>query len=168
MSLSMYEASVPAFERMLANLSAILKKGEACAAAKKFDPAVLIAARLAPDMFALPRQVQIACDMAKNGTARLAGIEPPKFDDTEQSFDELYARIERTLEFMRTVAPGQFDGSEERAIEIKVGGQPKTFSGRDYLLGFVLPNLYFHVTTAYAILRHNGVELGKADYMGAR
>ncbi|HET7675371.1 MAG TPA: DUF1993 domain-containing protein [Gammaproteobacteria bacterium] len=166
MSLSMYQASVPVFERMLANLTAILKKGEAHAQAHKFDPQVLVDARLYPDMFSIPKQVQIACDMAKNGTARLAGIEPPKFEDNERTLAELYARIDKTLDFIKTVKPEQIDGSEERKVEIITRGKPRAFTGQRYLFEFVLPNLFFHVTTAYDILRHNGVELGKRDYIG--
>lgn len=168
MTISMHRASVPVYVHMLEALSGVLDKAAAFAAAKKIDPSVLLQARLAPDMFALIRQVQIACDFAKGPAARLAGIEVPKWDDNEASFDQLKARIARTLEYVKGFSTSQIDGSESREIEITVGGQPMKFKGVDYLLGFAMPNFYFHVTTAYAILRHNGVEIGKRDYMGRK
>lgn len=167
MPLSMYQASIPVFTRALDNLSSILTKGAAFAEARKIDPSVLITDRLAPDMFPLSRQVQLACDFALRGSARLAGNEPPSVPDTETSFPELQERIRGTLKFIGAVPREKIDGSEERPIKITVGGNDMTFTGRDYLLGFVLPNLFFHVTAAYLILRHNGVELGKRDFLGA-
>lgn len=167
MSLSMYQASAPVFVRMLGNLSTLLQKGADHAAAKKFDPAVLVNARLAPDMFALARQVQIATDMAKGCVARLAGVEPPKYDDTEATIPELQARIAKTIDYIKTFQPAQIDGSEERAVELKSPRGVMNFKGQQYLLHFVLPNVYFHITTAYNLLRHNGVEIGKMDFIGA-
>ena len=166
MQLSMYQASAPVFVKVLTNLSAILKKGADFCAAKKIEPSVLVNGRLAPDMFALARQVQIATDQAKGCVARLSGAQPPSYADTETTFDELQARIAKTIEFVKTFKPEQIDGSEERDIELKAGPQVLNFKGQDYLLNFVLPNVYFHVTTAYAILRHNGVEIGKRDFLG--
>ena len=166
MSLSMYQASVPVFIRALTNLSAILKKGDAYAQAKKVEPVVLVNARLFPDMFALVRQVQIASDTAKGCAARLAGQEPPSFADQEQTFAELYARLDKTIAFLKTLKPAQIDGSEERAIELKMRDRTLHTKGREYLLERALPNLFFHVTTAYGILRHNGVEIGKKDFLG--
>lgn len=167
MILSMYVASIPVFERGLGNLKAILAKGEAHARAKEFDPAVLVNARLAPDMFPLSRQVQIATDMAKGCAARLAGAEVPTFADTEASFAELAARIDKTLEFIRGFSAAQIDGSEGKPIELQTRRGKLSFNGLDYLRLFVLPNFYFHLTTTYLILRHNGVNLGKADFLGA-
>ena len=166
MSISMYEASAPRFAGMLRNLGAVLGKAQAHAAAKKIDPAVLLAARLFPDMFPLLKQVQISCDHAKGAVARLAGVEVPRFEDTEQSFEELQARLGKTIAFVESFAAGQIDGSEERQIALKVGGHDLSFKGMPYLLGYALPNFYFHVVTAYDILRHNGVEIGKRDYIG--
>ena len=168
MTLSMYQASVPVFLRAFDNLSAILDKGAAFAAAKKIDPSVLINARLAPDMFALARQVQIASDTVKGCVARLAGIDIPSFADTETSFAELKERLAKTAAFIKTVSAAQIDGSEGKPITMKVGPTRElSFTGQSYLLSFVLPNLFFHVTAAYAILRHNGVEIGKTDYLGS-
>ena len=166
MTLSMHQASVPVFIRALTNLSNILKKGEAHAAAKGFEPAILLGARLAPDMFSLTRQVQIACDGCVRGAARLAGAEIPSNPDVETSFADLQARIERTIAYLQTFGPDRIDGSEERQITIPLRDRTLEFTGRDFLLGFALPNIYFHVTAAYAILRHNGVELGKGDFLG--
>jgi len=166
MSLSMYQASIPVFIRQLNNLSAILKKGEAHALARKIEPEVFINARLAPDMFPLSRQVQIATDGVKGCAARLAGVEVPSYPDTEKTFAELYARIAKTLEFIKSFKANQIDGSEERKVTLKLRGEDTTFAGQWYLLNFVLPNLYFHVTTTYAILRHNGVDIGKKDFIG--
>jgi len=166
MPLSMYQASTPVFVRMLGNLSAILAKGAAYAEAKKIDPAVLINARLAADMFPLARQVQIASDGVKGCAARLAGIEIPSYPDTETSFPELQARIAKTVAFIQSIGAAQIDGSEERAVTLKIRDKEINFKGQAYLLNFVLPNLYFHVTTAYAIMRHNGVDVGKMDFLG--
>ncbi len=166
MTLSMYQASIPTFIHAFNNLSAILAKASVYAEAKKIDPSVLINARLAPDMFPLARQVQIATDAAKGGAARLVGIEVPSFADTESTFDELQARIAKTIAFLQTIDAAQVDGSEEKSIELKVGGQELKFKGQAYLLTFVIPNVYFHITIAYAILRHNGVDIGKMDYLG--
>ena len=167
MPLSMYQASVPTFVQILTALSGVLDKAQAFAAAKKCDPGVLLAARLAPNMFALTQQVQIACDFAKGATARLAGTEVPSWPDHEKTFAELQQRIKKTTDFVQTFKPAQIDGSEERDVKLSVGGQPVTFKGQPYLIHFVLPNFYFHATTAYVILRHNGVELGKRDFVGA-
>ena len=166
MALSLYQASVPVFQQFLGSLGAVLAKADAHAAAHKIDPAVLLQARLYPNMFPLMRQVQIAGDFAKGAPARLAGLEPPKYEDNETSFAELNARIDRTSAFLKTLKATQIDGQEERTIELKVGGQPMTFKGQPYLLHFALPNFFFHATTAYSILRHNGIELGKRDFMG--
>lgn len=166
MSLSMYQASIPMLLRGLDNLAAILAKAAAHAAARKIAAEVFLNARLAPDMLPLVRQVQIVSDTAKGCAARLAGIEVPSYADTETSFAELQERLAKTVAFLKGVAPEQIDGSEERAIVLKAHDQEIHFTGRTYLLGFVLPNFYFHLTTAYAILRHNGVELGKKDYLG--
>jgi hypothetical protein len=167
MTISMYQASVPVFDKMLGNLAAILGKAAAWAETRKIDPAVLLNARLAPDMFTLTRQVQIACDFGKGTCARLAGVEPPKFDDTEASFAELQARIAKTRQYIASFSAAQLDGSEDRSITFKGGSREFNFSGLVYLTSFALPNFYFHATTAYAILRHNGLELSKGDYMGA-
>jgi hypothetical protein len=166
MPLSMYQASVPAFLQQLTALAGVLDKAEAYASARKIEPAVLFEARLFPDMFPFVRQVQITCDFAKGAAARLAGLEVPVYADVEQSFVELQARIRKTLEFLRTIKPEQIDGSEGRDVTIRIAGNPVMFKGQPYLLNFVLPNFYFHATTAYAILRHNGVELGKRDFIG--
>jgi hypothetical protein len=168
MSISMYAASVPVFKQMLNALSAVLAKAEAHAQSKKIDAGVLPQARLAPDMFSLIRQVQIACDFAKGAPARLAGAEVPSWDDNEQTFADLQARIAKTLAFLDTFKPADIDGSEERPILLAPGTpRERTFAGQPYLLSYALPNFFFHTTTAYAILRHNGVELGKKDFMGA-
>jgi hypothetical protein len=165
-SISMYKASVPVFKHILGSLSAILEKAEAHADAKKIEHSALIQARLYPDMFTMRRQVLIAADFAKGTCARLAGVEAPKYEDTEQSFDELRVRIAKTLAFIDTLTAEQINGSEERDITTQVGHNTQHFKGMHYLLHYALPNFYFHVTTAYAILRHNGVELGKRDYVG--
>jgi len=162
----MYQASIPVFIRMLHNLAAILEKAVAHAAAKKIDPAVLFSSRLYPDMFPLSRQVQIASDTAKGGAARLAGLEPPKYEDNETNFAELIARVHQTAAYLNTLKPEQIDGSEQKSIMLKVRDDTLTLQGLGFLLNRVLPNLYFHITTAYAILRHNGVEVGKKDYLG--
>lgn len=162
----MYQASAPRFANMLRNLSALIDKAEAHCAAKKIDPAALTGYRLYPDMFPFTRQVQIACDTAKGAAARLAGVEIPKHEDTEQSFAELKARIAKTLDFVESVPASKIDGSEEKEIVLAMRSGERRFKGMQYLLGFAYPNFYFHVTTAYDILRHNGVELGKTDYIG--
>jgi hypothetical protein len=166
MNISMYQASAPRFANTLKNVAAILDKAQAYAEMRKIDPLVLTSARLYPDMFALARQVQIACDTAKGAVARLAGVEVPKHEDSEKTFAELKARIAKTLEFIAGVKPAQVDGSEEREIVLKLQGNDVKFKGLQYLLGFAWPNFYFHATTAYDILRHNGVELGKRDFIG--
>ena len=168
MSISMYQVSVPVFIRALSNLRNVLAKGEAFAEAKKIKPEVLLNDRLCVDMFPLTRQVQIASDMAKGCAARLAGVDVPKYDDNEASFADLHARIEKTVAFLKTFKPEQIDGSEGRDITLPSPRGNMEFKGQEYLLGFVTPNLYFHCTTAYAILRHNGVELGKMDFIGQR
>ncbi|MEK7815289.1 MAG: DUF1993 domain-containing protein [Pseudomonadota bacterium] len=166
MTISMYQASVPVFIRMLNNLVAILGKAAAHAEAKKIAPAVLLNSRLYPDMFPLSRQVQIASDTAKGGAARLAGMEPPKYEDNETTFPELIERLRKTIAYLNTLKPEQIDGSEKRAVTLKVRDESLTFEGLTFLLNRALPNLYFHVSTAYAILRHSGVEIGKKDYLG--
>jgi len=164
--MSMYQASIPQLTKMLTNLSNILKKGEEFAKAKNVDGAVLVGDRLSPDMFPLSKQVQIACDQVKNGMARLAGIEPPKFDDQESTFAELQERIAKTIAFANTIQPAQVDGTEAKEIKFSIKEWHFEFVGEQYLLTWIIPNFYFHVTTAYNILRHNGVEIGKADYLG--
>ena len=166
MNISMYHASAPRFINTLKNLSSILDKAQAHAEAKKIDPEVLTGARLYPDMFALARQVQIACDTAKGAVARLAGVEIPKHEDFEKTIPELKDRIDKTLAFIEGFKPAQIDGSEDKAIHIKLGQREVNWKGMQYLLGFALPNFYVHAATAYDILRHNGVELGKRDFIG--
>jgi len=161
----MYQASAPRFANMLRNLAALIDKAEAHCAAKKIEPAALAAFRLYPDMFPFTRQVQIACDTAKGAVARLAGVDVPKHEDTEETFAELKARIAKTVDFIQSIKPGQIDGSEERNIHLKLGPREVDYKGMQYLLGHAIPNFYFHVTTAYDILRHNGVELAKRDYL---
>lgn len=168
MSISMYQASVPAFVRGLTNLSAILDKAAADAAARKIDPAVLINSRLAPDMFPLARQIMIAADFAKGPVARLAGVELPKYEDNETTIAEFKARIDKTIAFVKSFTPSQIDGSEEKDINISIAGNPVTFKGLPYLVDFALPNFYFHLASAYAILRHNGVPIGKRDFIGPK
>jgi len=167
MPLSMYQASVPVFQRTLGALDKILDKAAAYAEERKIDPAVLVGARLYPDMFPLSRQVQIATDAAKGAAARLAGLPVPSFEDTEKTFPELKARIAKTLSFIATVKPDQIDGSEGRDITLSAGTRELSFKGQEYLLFFALPNFYFHTTTAFGILRHNGVPIGKLDFLGA-
>lgn len=166
MPLSMYDVSVPALVKMLQNLSAILDKAAAHAEAKGIDPLVLTSARLAPDMHPLSRQVQIACDTAKGAAARLAEAEVPSHPDTETTVPELQARIAKTLDFITALPASAFDGAEDRTVTLKLRGQDAVFPAKGYLIHFALPNFYFHLTTAYAILRHNGVEIGKPDYIG--
>ncbi len=167
MAVSLYDVSIPPLIRGLTNLSAVLDKAAAHAEAKKIDPAVLAQARLFPDMHPLTRQVQIACDTAKGAAGRLAGIEIPKHEDNEVSLPELKQRIAKTLDFLKTVKAGQVDGAESRSIEIKTPNRSLSFTGLTYVNNFVLPNFYFHETIAYALLRHNGVEVGKMDFLGA-
>lgn len=167
MTISMYAASVPLLKQMLQNLDAILRQAEAHARDKKIEPAVLLQARLYPDMFPLVRQVQIATDNAKGIAARLAGVDIPSFADTEQTFEELHARIAKTLDFINTIKPEQINGSEDRHVVVYKGAPYEMqFQGQAYLVHFGLPNFLFHVTTAYAILRHNGIEIGKDDFIG--
>jgi hypothetical protein len=167
MSITLYQASIPSFVRLLGNLSAILDKAAAHAEAKKIDPAIFINARLAPDMYPLSRQVQIATDIVKGCAARLGGIDVPSYADNETTFAELQARIAKTVVFLQSVSAAQIDGSEERKITLRMGSREVNFLGQAYLLDFVYPNFYFHITTTYAILRHNGVEIGKMDYLGS-
>lgn len=166
MSLSMYQASVPVFVRQFGALSKILAKAEAFAAEQRIDPATLIDARLAPDMHPFARQVQIASDIVKGGVARLAGIDAPAFADTETTFAELEDRIAKTIGFIASVPADQIDGTEARTITLKAGDKEFPFVGQDYLLHFVLPNFFFHVTAAYALLRQAGVPIGKMDFLG--
>lgn len=166
MTISMYQSSIPVFINKLENLSAILAKGAADAETRKIDPSVFITARLAPDMFPLSRQVQIACDAAKAGAARLAGIEVPAFEDVETTFPQLQERIAKTIKFLQTIDAAKIDGGEDRKITYTQRGKEHNFIGQPYLLNYVLPNLYFHITATYAILRHNGVEVGKRDFLG--
>lgn len=166
MTLSMYQASVPVFIRMLNNLIAILDKAAAHCDARKIDPAALINDRLYPDMFAFAKQVQVACDHARNGAARLAGMEAPRLPNTEQTFAELAQRVRDTIDYLETFTPEQIDAGEAREVVVRRGETVNTYVGLDYLLNRALPNFYFHVATAYDILRHNGVELGKRDYLG--
>lgn len=166
MQISMSSTALGTSRRMLANLDHILHLGQAHATARRIDPLVLTGDRLAPDMFPLRRQVQIACDAVKNGLARIAGVEAPKFEDSETSFEELRERIRKTLAFVETVPAARLDGAEDKPITFPVGKDAtRTMAGFDYLTGWMLPNLFFHVTTAYNILRHDGVEVGKADYL---
>ena len=166
MKISMYDACVPPGIRMLTNLAAILEKAAAHAEVNKIDPEVFVSARLYPNMFPLVRQVQIASDSAKGGAARLAGLEPPSFEDNEKTLAELIARAKKTVSYLETLKPAQFEGSEDRTINWKTRTTERSMQGQLYLIHQVLPNLYFHVTTAYNILRHNGVELGKMDFLG--
>ena len=166
MQISMYEMLVPTVNRMLNNLSVLLDKAEAFAAHKKIEQSVLLGSRLAPDMFPLTRQVQIACDMVKGGAARLAGVEVPSFPDTEVTIAELKGRIAKNLEFINGLDAAKFQGSEDRDIVLKARAGDLNFKGLSYLRDFVLPHFYFHATTTYAILRHNGVEIGKSDFIG--
>lgn len=161
-----YDLMTSVFSKMLPNLNAIVAKGEADAAARKIDPQVFLQARLAPDMLPFVRQIQIATDQVKGGMGRLAGVEVPSWPDDEKSFAELKARIDKALDYMKTFKPEQYEGAETRAVELKFPQGTLSFNGKDYLLNFVLPNFYFHMTTAYAILRHNGVPLGKRDFVG--
>jgi hypothetical protein len=167
MAISMYQVSVPVFMRMLTSLKGVLGKAVLHAQAKKIDESVLLSARLYPDMFPLTRQVQLACDFARATPARLAGQEPLAIEDNEKSFAELVARIDRSIDYIRSLPDGEITGSETREIVRPIRGEPKKFTGLNYLEQYMLPNFFFHVTTAYAILRHSGVEIGKADFIGA-
>jgi hypothetical protein len=167
MPFSLSAASLPVFEIGLNALSGVLDKTAAHAAAKKIEPSVLLSYRLAPDMFALGRQVQVACDQAKNGAARLAGVEPPKFEDNETSIEQLKERIAKTVAFLKTLDAKAMDASTEREITFPLGQGKGHMNGSDYLNHFVLPNFYFHLTAAYAVARHSGVEVGKRDFLGA-
>jgi hypothetical protein len=166
MAISMYQASVPQLKKMLVNLTTILTKAEEHAVAKGIDSKVLVEARLFPDMFPLAKQVQIACDQVKFGLARLASVEAPKFDDTESTLAQLKERIAKTIAFMDSIKPEQIDGTEAKEIKFSIKEWSFEFVGEQYVLTWIIPNFYFHVTTTYNILRHNGVELGKADYLG--
>jgi hypothetical protein len=166
MPLSMSSVAVPTFVQMLTALSKILDKAAAHCSQKKIDPPVLLNMRLFPDMLPFTKQVQLASDFAKNGVARPAGVEAPKFPDEEKSFDELKARIAKTIDFVNSVKPAQLDGTEGKDITFPVGPQSMTLKGEAYLIHFALPNFYFHATTAYNILRHGGVEIGKRDFLG--
>jgi uncharacterized protein len=166
MTISMYQASVPPMMRSIDNLVVILEKGAADADARKIDPTVLINSRLYPDMLPLSKQVQIVSDVSRRGAARLAGVDAPAMADTETTFAELIERLKETNAFLATLIPAQIDGSETKAIALPMGKETINFEGLPYLLSFVLPNVYFHVTTAYNILRHSGVKLGKLDFLG--
>ena len=166
MTISLHQASVPVFQRSLTNLKNILTKAAAHAVVKKIDEGVFLNSRLSPDMFSLTRQVQITCDFAKGPCARLVGIEVPKYEDDEKTFADLMARIDKTIAYVGTFKCEQIDGQEERDVSITVAGNPITFKGQPYLIHFGLPNFYFHMSMAYAILRHNGVEIGKGDFLG--
>ena len=167
MSITMHSASVPIFVRMLANLTTWLDKAEAHAAAKKFDTSVYLGTRLAPDMLPFTKQIQIACDTVKFCVARLAGVEAPKFDDTETTLAELRERVNATIAYVKSVPAAQIDGSEDKDITIPRRDGSMVMKGEAYLKHYVLPNTFFHLTTAYALLRHHGVDLGKVDYLGA-
>ena len=166
MTISLYQATVPVIQKSLTALKGVLAKGAAHAEAKKIDESVFLSSRLSPDMFPLMRQVQIAADFGKGPVARLAGVEVPKYDDTEATFAELAARIDKTLAFVGTFTAAQIDGQEDRDIQLTIAGNPVNFKGQPYLLHFAMPNLYFHMSMAYAILRHNGVDVGKRDFIG--
>lgn len=167
MTISLYAASVPVFKQMLGSLDALLSKAEAHATERKIEPEALLQARLFPDMFPLARQVQVACDFSRGVSARLAGLEVPKNEDTENSFSELRGLIANTLAFLEAITPSQIDGQESREIVTRPGTpKERRFDAQSYLLSYGLPQFFFHVTTAYAILRHNGIEIGKRDYMG--
>ncbi len=167
MTLSIYDLSIPVLTRGLTNLTAILDKAAAHAAAKKIDPAVLAQARLFPDMVPLSRQVQITCDTAKGAAARLAGVEVPKHEDTEKTIEELKQRVAKTLEFVKSIKAEQLHGAESKTIEMKFPNSTLTFTGLTYLANFVLPNFFFHISMTYALVRTNGIEVGKMDYLGS-
>jgi hypothetical protein len=166
MKVSMHALSVEVFANALGNLSWVLGKGAASAVSRKIDPTVLLNARLAPDMLPLTRQVQIACDLAKNSIARLAAQEPPRFEDTETSFEQLRARLARGIDYIRSVPASALEGSETRDIKVPSGERTLEFKGMEFLQRWAIPNVFFHVTTAYNILRHNGVDIGKRDFIG--
>ena len=166
MSITMYQASVPVFIQFLKAMSNVLDKADAHCVTKKTDPLAFTSARLIADMFPLSRQVQIACDFAKGVTARLAGVDVPSWEDNEKTIPELKSRIAKTIAFVESIKPAQIDGAEGREITIKIAGNPMTFEGQDYLLKFGMPNFYFHSAAAYSILRANGVDIGKRDFMG--
>ena len=166
MAITIYDQLVPGFCAMLSNLDKIFTKAQSDAEARKIDPQVFVNARLAPDMLPLVRQVQIMTDQAKGGASRLAGVEPPKWTDEEKNFADLHARVAKTIAHLKTFSAVQFEGAETRTVELKFPNRTFTFSGKDYFLGFLIPNFYFHYTTAYAILRHNGVPIGKNDFLG--
>ena len=166
MSMTMHSASVPVFVRMFANATQWLDKAEVFARAKKFEPEILLAARLAPDMLPLAKQIQIACDAAKFCVARLAGVESPKFEDNETTLEDLRARIRKTSDYVQSVPAAQIVGSDDRDIAVPRRDGSIIMKGEAYLKHFVLPNFFFHMTTTYALLRHNGVELGKIDFLG--
>ena len=168
MTLSMHQASAPLFIQGLTGLSGVLDKAIAHAADRKIDPQALLGFRLYPDMLPFTRQVQVACDFAKGAVGRLAGGEVPAFEDTETSFEDLKARIDKTVAYLKSVEPARLDGAEDRDIALVRRGESLSFKGGDYLFAQALPNFYFHVTTAYAILRHNGVEIGKKDFLATR
>jgi|SRR5579885_727972 len=165
MAVTMYQASVPVMTQLLGGLSGFLDKASAQAAAKKWDPAVVLNQRLYPDMFPLARQVRQACEHAM-APARVAGVELPKNPDIDNSFEEMKARIGRTLDLLKTLKPAQLDGQEDKTVTIPMGGQPRDFKAQNYIYHFAFPNFYFHITTAYNILRHLGIEIGKRDFMG--
>jgi hypothetical protein len=165
MKISMHAMSVELFTNSLSNLAHVLEKGQASAAARKIDPSVLLAARLAPDMLPLTSQVQIACDISKGCVARLAGKEPQRFEDNEKSFEELRTRIARTIDYIKSFPASAFEGAEDREIKLPARERTLEFNGLDYLRHWAIPNVFFHITTAYDILRHNGVELGKRDFI---
>ena len=166
MAITIYDQLVPTFSQMVSNLGKILTKAEADAETRKIDPQVFVNARLAPDMLPLVRQVQIMTDIAKGGASRLAGLEPPKWADEEKTFADLHERLAKTVAHLKSFKPEQFEGCETRDIELKFPNGTMSFKGKDYFLSFVIPNFYFHYTTAYAILRHNGVPIGKGDFLG--
>jgi len=169
MKITVQAVTVDVFASALTNLSALLEKGLASATARKFDPSVLVNARLAPDMFPLSKQVQIACDVAKNGSARLAGVEPPRFEDNEKTIEELRARIARTIDYIKSIPAASFEGAEDRDIKVPAGPDKfLDFKGLSFIQTFALPNVFFHITATYAILRHNGVDIGKRDFLGGR
>jgi hypothetical protein len=167
-AITTYDQLVTVFTQMLGALDKVLTKAEADAEARKIDPTVFTNGRLAPDMLPLTRQIQIMTDQAKGGASRLAGQEPPKWSDDEKTFADLHARLAKTIAHLKTFKPADFDAAEERSIELKFPNGALQFKGKDYFLGFVVPNFYFHYTTAYAILRHNGVPIGKQDFLGGR
>jgi hypothetical protein len=166
MTISMYQAAVPAFIRSINNLAAILEKAAAHAQARKIDEGVFLGSRLFPDMFPLSRQVQLVSDTAKSGAGRLAGVDFPSYEDKEATFQELVQRLNNTVKYLQTLKPEQIDGTEDKTVSWQTRSSTRSMQGLPYLMNHVLPNVHFHVTTAYAILRHNGVEIGKKDFLG--